>query len=69
MDTMTPYVISRAAVCALALCATGLLAAQHPGPKSPAKGWHPMDFKKPSDAELRSTLTPLQYQEIGRAHV
>jgi methionine-R-sulfoxide reductase len=27
-----------------------------------AKGWNPMQFKKPSDAELRRTLTPLQYQ-------
>src|SRR5919197_1924095 len=25
------------------------------------KGWNPMDFKKPSDAELKRTLTPLQY--------
>jgi methionine-R-sulfoxide reductase len=27
-----------------------------------AKGWHPMEFKKPSDAELRRTLNALQYQ-------
>jgi methionine-R-sulfoxide reductase len=27
-----------------------------------AKGWNPMEFKKPSDVELKSSLTPLQYQ-------
>lgn len=26
------------------------------------KGWHLMQFKKPSDSELRQTLTPEQYQ-------
>src|SRR5690349_8949311 len=26
------------------------------------KGWHPMQFKKPSDAELRQTLSGEQYQ-------
>src|SRR5690242_21808539 len=26
------------------------------------KGWHPMQFKKPSDAELRQSLTGEQYQ-------
>ena len=26
------------------------------------KGWNPMHFKKLSDAELRSSLTPLQYE-------
>ena len=30
--------------------------------QSHAKGWNPMEFKKPSDAELKSSLTPLQYQ-------
>ena len=40
---------------ALAL-ATGAAAA---GPD--AKGWNPQTFQKPSDAELRRTLTPLQY--------
>jgi peptide-methionine (R)-S-oxide reductase len=30
--------------------------------QSPAKGWNPMEFKKPSDAELRRSLTPEQYQ-------
>jgi methionine-R-sulfoxide reductase len=30
--------------------------------QSHAKGWHPMEFKKPSDAELRRSLNPEQYQ-------
>ena len=28
----------------------------------PAKGWHPMTFKKPSDAELQRSLTAEQYR-------
>jgi methionine-R-sulfoxide reductase len=27
----------------------------------PPKGWNPMDFKKPTDGELKSKLTPTQY--------
>jgi peptide-methionine (R)-S-oxide reductase/peptide methionine sulfoxide reductase msrA/msrB len=30
--------------------------------QSHAKGWNPMEFKKPSDADLRRSLTPEQYQ-------
>lgn len=30
--------------------------------QSATKGWNPMHFKKLSDAELKSTLTPLQYE-------
>ncbi len=30
--------------------------------QSHGKGWNPMEFKKPSDAALKSSLTPLQYQ-------
>jgi len=30
--------------------------------QTPAKGWDPASFHKPSDAELRRSLTPLQYQ-------
>jgi methionine-R-sulfoxide reductase len=26
------------------------------------KGWNPMNFKKPSDADVRRALTPLQYE-------
>ena len=29
--------------------------------QSHAKGWNPMSFKKPSDGELKKTLTPLQF--------
>ena len=28
----------------------------------PPKGWNPMQWKKPEDAELKSKLTPLQYE-------
>lgn len=30
--------------------------------QSGTKGWNPMHFKKLSDAELKNTLTPLQYE-------
>ena len=30
--------------------------------QSHAKGWNPMEFKKPSQAQLQRALTPLQYQ-------
>jgi methionine-R-sulfoxide reductase len=30
--------------------------------QSHAKGWHPMEFKKPSDSDLKRSLTPAQYQ-------
>ena len=29
--------------------------------QSPTKGWNPVTFKKPSDAELKKTLSPEQY--------
>src|SRR3989449_4088382 len=29
--------------------------------QSARKGWNPMEFRKPSDPQLRRTLTPLQY--------
>src|SRR5574341_218222 len=35
----------------------GAASAQHP-----QKGWNPMTFHKPSDAELRRTLSPQQYE-------
>jgi methionine-R-sulfoxide reductase len=55
----------RALIVALAtlLCAAGgtPLAAQSPA--RPAKGeYHVTDFRKPSDAELKKELTPLQYK-------
>ena len=45
----------RAAVLVAALVLTTVAAAE------PPKGWNPMDYKKPSDSELKSKLTPLQY--------
>ena len=47
-------------VAALALVAARSLPAQTAAPH-PSKGWNPMAFHKPADAELRHTLTPLQY--------
>jgi methionine-R-sulfoxide reductase len=34
--------------------------------QSHAKGWNPMEFKKPNDAELKRSLTSLQYQVTQR---
>jgi len=44
------------------LALTVALIAQVAGAQDRPKGWNPMHFKKLSDAELRSTLTPLQYE-------
>jgi methionine-R-sulfoxide reductase len=43
-------------VMGLALAPASVAAQSH------AKGWNPMEFKKPSDVELKRSLTPLQYQ-------
>ena len=43
-------------VMGLALAPTPAAAQSH------AKGWNPMEFKKPSDPQLKTALTPLQYQ-------
>jgi methionine-R-sulfoxide reductase len=45
----------RAAVLVAVLIVTTVAAAE------PPKGWNPMAYKKPSDSELKSKLTPLQY--------
>ena len=29
--------------------------------QQPPKGWNPMDYKKPAETDLKSKLTPLQY--------
>jgi methionine-R-sulfoxide reductase len=42
----------------VAACAAGAPAQDAPAPK---KGW-PVEFKKPSDEELKKRLTPIQYQ-------
>ena len=44
----------------LACCAAPVCAQTSP------KGWDPMHFKRPSDAELRRTLTPIQYDVTQR---
>ncbi|HKQ62250.1 MAG TPA: peptide-methionine (R)-S-oxide reductase MsrB [Candidatus Polarisedimenticolaceae bacterium] len=50
--------MKRTITLALALSgAIGLACAQ-----TPAKGWNPMSYKKPSDEELHKKLTPLQYR-------
>jgi len=40
----------------------GIASAQTDGTPAAAKGWNPVDFRKPSDAELRQELTPIQYR-------
>jgi methionine-R-sulfoxide reductase len=50
----------RALVLLLTCCAVPVRAQTSP------KGWDPMHFKKPSDAVLRRTLTPIQYDVTQR---
>src|SRR5438046_2121733 len=50
--------LARLLALAVALVAIGGPAAA----QDRTKGWNPMHFKKLSDAELRSSLTPLQYE-------
>jgi methionine-R-sulfoxide reductase len=40
----------------------GIASAQTRGTSAAAKGWNPVDFRKPSEAELRQQLTPIQYR-------
>jgi len=55
--------MGRALVLALALASlTSGASAQ-----SSAKGWNPMKFQKPSDADLRRTLAPRQYEVTQHA--
>ena len=46
----------------LGLAATLASFARIGAAQSGTRGWNPMAFKKLSDAELKNTLTPLQYQ-------
>ena len=46
----------------LAWVVLALLVASGVGVAQLAKGWNAMDAKKPNDAELKSRLTPLQYE-------
>jgi methionine-R-sulfoxide reductase len=55
--------LETASLCFVGALALGLALTPAPAAaQSHAKGWNPMEFKKPSDAELRRSLTPLQYQ-------
>jgi len=38
-----------------------------PAPSVPSKEWNPMTFVKPSEAELKKELTPIQYQVTQRS--
>lgn len=48
------------ALCGSLVVLVGLAASTSAQPA--AKGWNPATFHKPSDAELRQTLTPMQYK-------
>ena len=46
----------------LVAAGVGTVSAQARETPAAAKGWNPVDFRKPSDAELRRELTPIQYR-------
>lgn len=46
----------------LVAAGAGTMSAQARETAAAAKGWNPVDFRKPSDAELRRELTPIQYR-------
>ncbi len=50
--------MTRAAALVLVL----IIALRATAADAPSKGWNAMTWKKPTDAELRDRLTPLQYQ-------
>jgi methionine-R-sulfoxide reductase len=45
----------------LSLAVMALVAVAGAGVAELAKGWNPVDYKKPNDAELKTRLTPSQY--------
>ena len=47
---------------ALLLALVGTAGAQAGGAQVAMKGWSAVDYRKPSDAELKKRLTPLQYK-------
>jgi len=60
--------MSRVLVLALALASLASGAGAQSSTKEPsAKGWNRMNFRKPSDAELRRTLAPRQYEVTQHA--
>ena len=46
----------------LVAAGVGTVSAQARETPAAAKGWNPVDFRTPSDAELRRELTPIQYR-------
>ena len=60
--------MGRALVLALALASLTRGASAQSSPKEPSgKGWSAMNFRKPSDAELRRALAPRQYEVTQHA--
>ncbi len=55
--------MSRLVFAAVALVVATAAGATEPanGASEPAKGWNAMEWKKPSDVDLKAKLTPLQY--------
>ncbi len=47
---------------ALLLTLVGAAGAQSRGAQVAMKGWNPVDYRKPSDSELKQQLTPIQYK-------
>ncbi len=46
----------------LLLPVAGSASAQTQGANAAAKGWNPVDYRKPDDAALQQRLTPIQYR-------
>jgi len=46
----------------LLLAGAGSASAQTQGATTAAKGWNPVDYRKPDDAALQQRLTPIQYR-------
>ncbi len=46
----------------LLLAVAGSASAQTQGANAAAKGWNPVDYRKPDDAALQQRLTPIQYR-------
>ena len=59
----------RSGMMAALLVAAGVGTASAQANETPAgaKGWNPVDFRKPGDAELRQELTPMQYRVTQQA--
>jgi len=56
------FVKMRSCVLTLTLLGAATAAAQTADAPHPPKGWRPMEFHKPADAELRRSLTAVQYE-------